>query len=85
MGERRNTYLEKSQSLTHYRFNGALYPRMAYGLETFRDPDCETCRECGTAKGQLHEPLCDYEQCPACGEQVMFCDCAIFTDDAVAA
>ncbi len=81
-------YLEEVQSLTHYRYEGELYPRLPYGLETFRDPaeaGHRPCRHWGAVKGQLHEPLCDYEQCPVCGEQVMSCDCSIFTDDAVRA
>jgi hypothetical protein len=93
MGEGRESseaedYLEESQSLTHYRFEGKLYPRLPYGLETFRNPTeagRKPCRHCGAVKGQLHEPLCDYEQCPVCGEQVMSCDCGIFTEDAVRA
>jgi len=81
-------YLEESQSLTHYRFEGDLYPRLPYGLETFRNPTeagRQPCRHCGAVKGQLHEPLCDYEQCPVCGYQVMSCDCDIFTEDTVRA
>jgi hypothetical protein len=81
-------YLEESQSLNRYRFEGELYPRLPYGLETFRNPTeagHRSCRHCGAVKGQLHEPLCDYEECPVCGEQVMSCDCGIFTEDAVCA
>jgi hypothetical protein len=82
------TSLEKAQSLIHYRTEDELYPRLPYGLETFRNPSEANrgpCRHCGAAKGQLHEPLCDYEQCPVCGYQVMSCDCDIFTEDAVTA
>lgn len=81
-------YLEECQSLTHYRYEGKLYPRLAYGSETFRHPaeaDRQPCRHCDAVKGQLHEPLCDYEQCPVCGGQVMSCDCGIFTENAVRA
>lgn len=79
-------YLAECQSRTHYRFGDKLYPRLPYGLETFRTPTEATyqpCRHCDAVKGQLHEPLCDYEQCPVCGEQVMSCGCGIFTEDAV--
>jgi hypothetical protein len=85
-GER--DYLIESQSLTYFRNQGNLYPRVPYGDETFRDPSearKKLCRHCGAVKGQLHEPLCDYEQCPVCGGQVMSCDCGIFTEDAVPA
>lgn len=92
MGERSedpsgDAYLEESQSLTHYRCEGEFYPRMPYGLETFRNPveaGRGPCRHCGAVKGQLHEPLCDYEQCPVCSDQVMSCECGIFTEDAIA-
>ena len=80
-----DNYLEECQSLTHYRAEGKLYPRVPYGLETFRNPaeaNLGPCRHCGAVAGQLHEPLCDYEQCPVCGYQVMSCDCGIFTEDA---
>jgi hypothetical protein len=79
-------YLQECQSLTHYRCEGDLYPRLPYGLETFGAPapvGRRPCRHCGAVRGQLHEPLCDYEQCPVCGEQVMSCDCGIYTEDAV--
>ena len=78
--------LELCQALTHYRFEGELYPRLPYGQETFRDPieaGSKPCRHCDAVRGQLHEPLCDYEQCPVCENQVMSCDCGIYTQDAV--
>jgi catechol 2,3-dioxygenase-like lactoylglutathione lyase family enzyme len=81
-----DAYLEECQSLTHYRSEGGTYARVRYGRETFRDPaeaSRAPCRHCGAVKGQLHEPLCDYEQCPVCGEQVMSCDCGILTEHAV--
>ena len=31
-------YLAESQTLTHYRFEGKLYPRLPYGSETFGAP-----------------------------------------------
>jgi hypothetical protein len=78
--------LEEAQALTHYRFKRKLYPRLPYGSETFRDPaeaGHRPCRHCGAVKGQLHEPLCDYEQCPVCESQVMGCGCGIYTQHAV--
>ena len=81
-------YLQEVQLLTHYRLEGKLYPRLSYGAETFRNPTeagRRQCRHCGAVKGQLHEPLCDYEECPVCGNQVMSCDCGIFVEDAVRA
>ena len=64
-----------------------MYPR-PYGSETFRTPaeaGRQPCRHCWAVKGHLHEPLCDYELCPVCGNQVMGCACGISTKDAVRA
>lgn len=78
--------LEEVQRLTHYRLKGCLYQRLPYGTETFRSPSegqHQPCRHCNARQGQLHEPLCDYEQCPVCGGQVMSCECSLYTEDAV--
>ncbi len=80
-------YLKESQTLTLYQFEGEFQLRIPYGRETFRDPieaARKPCRHCNAVKGQLHEPLCDYEECPFCEGQVMSCDCGIFTENAVA-
>ncbi len=79
-------FIEEAQQLTHYRLEDRLYPRLPYGSETFRFPAeaaHQPCRHCDVVQGQLHEPLCDYEQCPICSGQVMSCDCDLFTEDAV--
>lgn len=79
---------EEAQQLTHYEYDARLYARLPYGTETFRTPaeaDQKPCRHCEVVKGQLHEPLCDHEQCPVCHGQVMSCDCGIFVENAVRA
>jgi hypothetical protein len=38
----------------------------------------EPCRSCGTPVGQLHDPFCNRELCPFCGDFITTCDC-IFT------
>jgi hypothetical protein len=79
-------YLQEVQRQTHYLLDGRKYPRVPYGQETFRDPveaERQPCPHCDAVKGQLHHPLCDYEQCPVCENQVMGCACSLFTEDAV--
>ena len=80
--------LDVAQRMTHYQLDEGKYSRIAYGHETFRNPTeakTQPCFHCSTVFGKLHEPLCDYEQCPICGGQVMSCDCGIFTENAVEA
>ena len=35
----------------------------------------ENCPRCGTTSGQLHEPFCNRELCPFCGDFVTTCEC----------
>ena len=34
------------------------------------------CGYCDAKEGQLHDYLCDHEQCPFCGGQLLSCGCA---------
>ena len=70
--------LQATQSRTHYTMDGRSFARVLYGSETFREPveaASQPCRHCCTIAGRFHEPMCDYEQCPNCGWQLMSCDC----------
>lgn len=69
--------IEAAQAVTTYVINGQVYERIRYGSETGKMggwPD-EPCHDCGVLKGQFHVPVvCDVEQCPHCGWQVIGCD-----------
>ncbi|NHN65894.1 hypothetical protein G9463_21985 [Haloarcula sp. JP-Z28] len=43
-------------------------------LERWRD---QSCPACGVEHGELHHQMCDYEECPACGEQLLLCSCLV--------
>jgi len=77
--------LQEAQRNTHYRGDGTLVARISFGTETYPmvTPGSGLCPCCSAARGQLHEPLCEREQCPVCMQQVMSCDCDFLTDDAV--
>jgi len=79
--------LEQAQRNSQYRVKDSLVPRIRFGTETYPmvTPGTGLCPCCSAARTQLHEPLCEREQCPVCKQQVMSCDCDIQTDDAVEA
>ena len=33
------------------------------------------CRDCNALFGHYHHEGCDYEICPKCHEQILYCDC----------
>ncbi len=70
--------LIESQKETHYRDADGKYKRIPYGYQTFMqisEAKQLPCRHCDTIFGKLHEPGCDYEQCPKCNRQIMGCEC----------
>jgi hypothetical protein len=77
--------LGEAQRLTWYVSESASAPRIVFGIETdpMVTPGNDLCPCCSAARGQLHEPLCEREQCPVCKQQVMSCDCDFLTDNAV--
>jgi len=49
-------------------------PPVTVDLERWRD---QSCPACGVERGEIHHRLCDYEECPACGEQLLLCSCVV--------
>ena len=35
----------------------------------------QKCHDCPALEGEYHEPGCDVERCPFCGDQLISCDC----------
>lgn len=52
---------------------GAPVKRLRWGEEGW-DAD-HPCHDCAAKEGQLHVYGCDVERCPACGHQLISCDC----------
>jgi len=55
---------------------GKTYSRIPFG-ESADDFPGPACTECKSAVGSLHEIECALEQCPYCGEQVVYCICDV--------
>lgn len=52
------------------------YERIPFGEDCAgKASQLPTCRDCGTAHGELHVPTCCWEECPRCGGQAISCDC----------
>jgi len=67
-----------SQKEIYFRDSEGEYKRIPYGHQSFikiNDAIIKPCRHCNTIYGKLHEPGCEYEQCPKCNQQMMCCDC----------
>ncbi len=65
-----------AQAEKTYVIGKVTYQRVPYG-EEIEDlgADSHPCDDCAVIKGQLHVPGCNIERCPACGAQVLACDC----------
>lgn len=62
----------KSQKYNGIMIDGKPYARIKYGDETtFRIGTGEYCGDCMVKKGEYHTDMCDHEQCPKCGLQLI--------------
>ena len=71
-----------AQKITTYTINGKAFKRIPYGKESGGEWPHNPCHDCGVLKGQFHvELVCDVEECPSCGGQVIGCDCQYEGDE----
>lgn len=56
---------------------GANYIELTSGKkrQRIRHDGDEPCGDCGVKPGGYHHMSCDMERCPACGHQLLSCDC----------
>jgi hypothetical protein len=68
--------LAEAQNQRTYSIDGEVLERIPFGEDwSSKSSDVVSCCDCAAARGQLHVPICGWEQCPSCGEQAVGCDC----------
>lgn len=68
----------KGCSVSKIHIGGKIYSRIKCGADGDFTPDMnedDRCHDCGAKKGGYHHWDCDAERCPACGGQLITCDC----------
>jgi hypothetical protein len=69
--------IDEAQRSRAYRIAGEPLARVPFGRESSGGgADGPRCSDCGAARGEYHVPGCEHEQCPACGDRVIACECA---------
>ena len=64
--------------MSHVTINGKLYKRIKRGARRDMFPTWYgRCHDCGAKRGQYHHAGCDSEACPACGGQLIGCNCDV--------
>ena len=65
--------------------NGKRYARIPMGAkgDFFENAEpFDRCGDCGAHKGGYHHWGCDSERCPACGHQLLSCECKnVYAED----
>jgi hypothetical protein len=79
--------IQDAQTYLVYVIGGQEYSRVRYGEENNdwdvrHHANSQPCPDCAVAEGQFHVVNCDTEQCPACGGQVLTCECSYQGDEA---
>ena len=64
---------------------GRVYERVPFGKEQRDDEDYnpQTCPDCAAPVAGLHHVGCDWEECPACGGQLLGCRCDVVPVEAI--
>jgi hypothetical protein len=66
--------IERAQVRTHTTVNGVAVLRIRHSTSPSQSAS-EPCQECAVLPGQLHVMGCDFEQCPNCGGEFLYCPC----------
>jgi len=62
-----------AQTRQETKINGKVVKRIPFGKGSLDSGNI--CSECAVLKGQIHVMGCDYEQCPICGDSLIYCKC----------
>lgn len=75
--------IREAQKVKTISLKGREWHRLTYGQEQRGNygPDDQPCHDCGALEGQYHVLGCDIEECPACHEQRISCECNRVGDD----
>lgn len=68
--------IKAAQGVLQYTLDGKAFARVRYGDEHGDwGANEHACHDCRVIKGEVHAPGCDGEECPACGGQLLSCEC----------